>query len=122
MSKIKTFESGDLRSKWNKVDRKWFFVLKDVFVILTYGRDPNEYLKYLRRQNVNFIREWKKHVKTLLMPTTSGVQPMNCADLEGIFQIIQFISSPYIEPFKRWLSQYERILTKQRKVNRGKLR
>ncbi|MEK6556953.1 MAG: phage antirepressor protein, partial [Candidatus Margulisiibacteriota bacterium] len=34
-----------------------------------------------------------------------------CADLEGIFRIIQSIPSPKAEPFKRWLAKvgYERI-------------
>ena len=30
---------------------------------------------------------------------------MNCADLEGMFRIIQSISSPKAEPFKRWLAR-----------------
>jgi hypothetical protein len=30
---------------------------------------------------------------------------MNCANLEGIFRIIQAIPSPKAEPFKRWLAK-----------------
>ena len=36
---------------------------------------------------------------------------MNCANVEGLFRIIQSIPSPKAEPFKRWLARvgYERI-------------
>ena len=35
----------------------------------------------------------------------------NCANIEGVFRIIQAIPSPQAEPFKRWLAQvgYERV-------------
>src|SRR3990167_4823680 len=45
------------------------------------------------------------------MTTSGGAQRMNCSNTEGIFRIIQSISSPKAEPFKLWLAQvgYERV-------------
>ena len=36
---------------------------------------------------------------------------MNCANTEGVFRIIQSITSPKAEPFKKWLAKvgYERV-------------
>jgi hypothetical protein len=34
-----------------------------------------------------------------------GLQKMVCADMEGIFRIIQSVSSPKAEPFKLWLAR-----------------
>ena len=36
---------------------------------------------------------------------------MLCANTEGIFRIVQAITSPKAEPFKRWLAKvgYERV-------------
>lgn len=47
----------------------------------------------------------------LSFETSGGRQNLNCATTEGIFRIIQSISSPKAEPFKRWLAKvgYERI-------------
>lgn len=47
----------------------------------------------------------------LRVETEGGVQRVNCANTEGLFRIIQSISSPRAEPFKRWLAQvgYERV-------------
>lgn len=47
----------------------------------------------------------------LRLETEGGVQRANCANTEGIFRIIQSISSLKAEPFKRWLAKvgYERV-------------
>ncbi|MDL2227502.1 hypothetical protein LJC25_04475 [Bacteroidales bacterium OttesenSCG-928-K03] len=46
------------------------------------------------------------------MQTAGGKQRMSCANVKGLFRIIQSIPSPKAEPFKLWLSQvgYERLL------------
>ena len=47
----------------------------------------------------------------LLFDTAGGKQKINVANTEGIFRIVQSITSPKAEPFKRWLAKvgYERV-------------
>ncbi len=54
---------------------------------------------------------WWQIATPLLIETTGGEKKLNCANVEGIFRIIQSIPSPKAEPFKRWLAKvgYERI-------------
>ena len=39
------------------------------------------------------------------METAGGIQKINCADVEGIFRIIQSIPSKKAEPIKKWLAK-----------------
>lgn len=43
--------------------------------------------------------------------TAGCIQKVNCANVEGLFRIIQSIPSPKAEPFKKWLAKvgYERV-------------
>jgi DNA-damage-inducible protein D len=40
-----------------------------------------------------------------LVDTAGGKQKLNCANAQGLLQIIQSIPSPKAEPFKLWLAQ-----------------
>ena len=63
--------------------------------------NPKQYLKNM----LNRVEH------PLLVDTPGGQQTINCANTEGIFRIIQSITSPKAEPFKRWLAKvgYERV-------------
>jgi len=102
---IKLFEDKRVRTSWNETEEKWYFVVEDVVAILTDSKDPKQYIKRLRQRDEELSKGWVQFVPTLLVETTGGKQKMNCADLKGIFRIIQSIPSSKAEPFKRWLSQ-----------------
>ena len=102
---IKLFESRQVRSTWNETEEKWYFVVEDVVAILTDSNDPKQYIKRLRQRDKELAKGWVQIVPTLEVETAGGKQRMNCADLKGIFRIIQSIPSPKAEPFKRWLAQ-----------------
>ena len=104
MSNIKLFESKQVRTTWSEAEEKWYFVVEDVVAILTESKDPKQYLKRLRQRDDELSKGWVQFVP-ILVETTGGKQRMNCADLKGIFRIIQSIPSPKAEPFKRWLAQ-----------------
>ena len=105
MSNIKVFESSQVRSTWSEAEEKWYFVVEDVVAILTESKDPKQYIKRLRQRDEELSKGWVQFVPTLTIETAGGKQRMNCADLKGIFRIIQSIPSPKAEPFKRWLAQ-----------------
>ena len=105
MSNIKLFEDKQVRSTWSEAEEKLYFVIEDVVSILTDSNDPKQYIKRLRQRDEELSKGWVQFVPTLTVETAGGKQRMNCADLKGIFRIIQSIPSPKAEPFKRWLAQ-----------------
>jgi prophage antirepressor-like protein len=51
MSTIKLFESKQIRTVWNSVDQKWYFVVEDVVEVLTDSTDVKQYLKKMLRRD-----------------------------------------------------------------------
>lgn len=97
------FEEKEVRRTW--YNEKWYFVIADVVQILTDSKDVQGYIKDMRRRDAELSTGWGQIATPLTVDTKGGVQKMNCADLEGIFRIIQSIPSPKAEPFKRWLAK-----------------
>ena len=105
MNTIKLFESKNIRSVWNQADEKWYFVVEDVISILTDSNDPKQYVKRMRKRDIELALGWVQIVPTLLVETAGGKQKMGCANTKGLLRIIQSIPSPKAEPFKLWLAQ-----------------
>ena len=80
---------------------------------LTDSADPGAYWRKLKQrltaegsQVVTFCHELK-------LPAADGKKyKTDCANVKGIFRIVQSIPSPGAEPFKQWLAQvgYDRVL------------
>jgi DNA-damage-inducible protein D len=105
MSNIKLFESNQIRTVWNEVDQKWYFVVEDVVAILTESSDPKQYIKRMRQRDGELAKGCVQIVPTLSVVTAGGKQKMGCANAKGLLRIIQSIPSPKAEPFKIWLAQ-----------------
>jgi len=106
---IAIFNGKSIRKTW--FAERWWFVVEDIISILTDSSDPKQYIQKLKQRDEILAEGWVQIVRTLLIHTDGGKQPMNCADTEGIFRIIQSIPSKKAEPFKRWLAKvgYERV-------------
>jgi hypothetical protein len=111
MSPIKVFESNKIRSVFNELEQKWYFVVEDVIAALTDSNDPKQYVKRMKQRDQELAKGWVQFVPTLLVETAGGNQKMSCASVEGLFRIIQSIPSQKAEPFKQWLARvgYERL-------------
>ena len=105
MSNIKLFQSKQIRTVWNEIDQKWYFVVEDVIAVLTESKDPKQYIKRMRQRDIELAKGWVQFVPTLLIETAGGKQQMACANAKGLLRIIQSIPSPKAEPFKLWLAQ-----------------
>ena len=105
MSNIKLFESKQIRTVWNDLDEKWYFVVEDVVLVLTDSKDPKQYIKRMRMRDAELAKGWVQIVPTLWVETAGGKQRMGCANAKGLLRIIQSIPSPKAEPFKQWLAQ-----------------
>ena len=112
MSKIKLFESKQIRSVWNETDQKWYFAVVDVVEALTDSSDPKQYIKKTRQRDPELNSYWGTICTPLEMTAKDGKKrKVQCANAEGLFRLIQSIPSPKAEPFKRWLARvgYERL-------------
>lgn len=91
---------------------EWYFAVVDVVAVLTDSVNPTDYIKKIRRRDPILAQGWGQIVTPLSIETAGGVQRVNCANVKGLFRIIQSIPSPKAEPFKQWLAQvgYDRVL------------
>lgn len=101
IEKIQLFESKKVQTLWVEEEDKWYFVLEDVIGILTESTDPKQYIKRMKLRDPELAKGWVQIVPLLSIQTEGGPQKMRCANLEGMFRIIQSIPSKKAEPFKR---------------------
>ena len=108
-TKIALFKGRKIRKTIH--NNEWWFVIVDIIAALTDSVNPKQYLKNMLNRDEELAKGWVQIEHPLLIDTAGGKQKINCANTEGIFRIIQSISSPKAEPFKRWLAKvgYERV-------------
>src|ERR1035437_1882213 len=102
-NKIAIFEEKEVRRVW--YNEQWYFSIVDVVSALTDSVQPDGYVKDMRRRDPELSKGWGQIATPLSIETRGGKQKLNCANVEGIFRIIQSISSPKAEPFKLWLAK-----------------
>ncbi len=109
-NKIAIFKGKEIRKIIH--NDEWWFSVVDIVSVLTDSSDTKQYIKKMRSRDVELDFNWGTICTPLQMIAKDGKKrKINCANTEGIFRIIQSISSPKAEPFKRWLAKvgYERI-------------
>ncbi|MBI4980901.1 Bro-N domain-containing protein [Candidatus Woesearchaeota archaeon] len=106
---LAVFEGKKVRKKWH--NDEWWFVIEDIVAVLTDSVDPKGYIKDMRRRDEELSKGWGQIATPLPIPTTGGIQNINCSNTEGAFRIVQSIPSPKAESFKLWLAKvgYERV-------------
>ena len=95
------------------VDDEWYFSVVDVVAALTDSLDPGAYWRKLKQRLTAEGSQIVTFCHGLKMPAADGKNyKTDCANVKGMFRIIQSIPSPKAEPFKQWLAQvgYERVL------------
>jgi prophage antirepressor-like protein len=97
------FESKEVRRVWK--DEQYFFVVEDIVQVLIESKNVKDYINKMRKRDLELNKGYGQIVHTLDVDTKGGKQKMNCANLQGVFRIIQSISSPKAEPFKQWLAK-----------------
>lgn len=105
------FEDVPVRRVWVEKEEQWYFSVADVVKILTDTVNPTDYIKKLKTRDEVLGKGWGQIVTPLAVDTRGGKQKVNCANVEGLFRIIQSIPSKKAEPVKRWLAKvgYERL-------------
>ncbi len=110
-TQIALFKGQQIRRKLQK--GKWWFSVVDVIEALTDSERPSAYWTAMKAR-VHSEGEFQLSTicRQLKLTSPDGKNyETDCADIEGMFRIIQSIPSPKAEPFKRWLAKvgYERI-------------
>ena len=112
MSNIKLFESKKIRSAWNEDEEKWYFSVQDVVEVLTDSVDVKDYIKKMKKRDAQLNANWGTICPLVEMTAADGrKRKIQASNTEGLFRIIQSITSAKAEPFKQWLAKvgYERI-------------
>ena len=103
---IQLFDGKKVRIVWDEEQEKYYFAVADIVQVLTDSADVKQYIKKLRARDSELDSVWG----TICTPhqfvsTDAKKHAVNCADLQGIFRIIQSIPSKKAEPVKQWLAQ-----------------
>jgi DNA-damage-inducible protein D len=106
MGNIKLFENKKVRSEWNEQEQKWYFSVQDVIEVLTDTVDVKDYIKKMKKRDVQLNANWGTICPLVEMEAADGKRrKIQAADAKGLLRIIQSIPSPKAEPFKLWLAQ-----------------
>ena len=106
MDEIKLYENKQIRSAWDDEKEEWYFSVVDVVGVLTESENPQVYWRVLKKRLKEEGNESVTNCNTLKMKAADGKMRLtDVADMQGIFRIIQSISSPKAEPFKLWLAE-----------------
>ena len=110
-NKLITFENKKIRRIWH--EDQWWFSVVDVVAVLTDSKDAGAYWRKLKqRLKTDEESEVVTNCHALKLEASDGKKyATDCANTEIMCRIIQSITSPKAEPFKRWLAKvgYERI-------------
>lgn len=112
MSNIKLFQDKKIRSAWNEEEEQWYFSVVDVVEALTDSPNPRQYWRKMKDRDLKEYETYPFWVQLKLISPDGKMRATDCANIKGLFRIIQSIPSPKAEPFKQWLATvgYERML------------
>ena len=92
---------------------EWWFSVIDVVAALTGANNPRRYWSDLKRKlkKEGYDQVYENIVQLKLIAPDGKMRETDCSNTETMFRLIQSMSSPKAEPFKRWLARvgYERV-------------
>ena len=106
MSNIKAFEDKKIRTRWNEKEEDWYFSLVDVVAVLADTTNPTDYLKKMRKRDVELGAYLGTNCPQVEMIGQNGLKRKVLAgNTKAVLRLIQSIPSKKAEPFKIWLAQ-----------------
>ena len=103
-NKLVIFQSKKIRRIWFKDE--WYYSLVDIIKVLTESINPTDYLKKLRKRDIElgiYLGTNCPHVE--MLTETEKKRTVLAGNTKDIFRLIQSIPSKNAEPFKRWLAK-----------------
>lgn len=106
--KMVVFGAKQIRRTWH--EEQWFFSVVDIIAVLTDSDNPRNYWNMMkaRERKQSEVQLSTLCVQLKLTSSDGKSYKTDCVNIEAAFRIIQSISSPKAEPFKRWLAQVGR--------------
>ena len=106
MTNIKVFENKKIRTQWNEQEEDWYFSLVDVVPVLADTINPTDYLKKIRKRDVELGTYLGTNCPQVEMIGQNGLKRKVLAgNTKAVLRLIQSIPSKKAEPFKIWLAQ-----------------
>ena len=107
---VNLFKGSEIRSVWDSEKEDYYFSVVDVISVLTNSNNSRNYWNMLKKR---LSDEEKSELSTkcvqLKMKAHDGkMRSTDTLDTEGIFRLIESVSSPNAEPFKVWLAKLGR--------------
>lgn len=105
------FENRQVRRYYDAEKEIWYFSIVDIVEALTESVNPTDYLKKLRKRDVELGTYLGTNCPQVEMLTNGKKRKTLAGNAQDIFRLIQSIPSPKAEPFKQWLAKvgYERM-------------
>ncbi len=106
------FESKKIRRYYDDETETWYFSVIDVVEALTVSKNPTDYLKKLRKRDIELGAYLGTNCPQVEMVTETGKKRKTLGgSVQHILRLVQAIPSPKAEPFKQWLAKvgYERL-------------
>lgn len=109
---LAVFESKKIRRYYDAQTETWYFSVIDVVEALTVSKNPTDYLKKLRKRDIELGAYLGTNCPQVEMVTETGKKRKTLGgSVQHILRLVQSIPSPKAEPFKQWLAKvgYERL-------------
>jgi len=108
-TKIVLFRGNKIRKTFLKGE--WWFSVVDIVAVLTDSPQPKTYWAKMKERDKAMSQPLPFWEQLKLVAEDGKKRVTDCSNTEGIFRIIQSVSSPKAEPLKRWLAKvgYERV-------------
>lgn len=110
-NELALFEAKQIRRHYDGEKEIWYFSLVDIVAALTESVNPTDYLKKIRKRDVELNFYIGTNCPQVAMLVNGKNRKTLAGNVEQIFRLIQSIPSPKAEPFKQWLAKvgYERL-------------
>lgn len=108
---LAVFEEKHIRRHYDEETETWYFSLVDVVAALTDSLNPTDYLKKIRKRDLELGSYIGTNCPQVEMVTNGKKRKTLSGTVKDVLRLIQSIPSPKAEPFKQWLAKvgYERI-------------
>lgn len=99
------FEGNHIRRTWQ--EGEWWFSVVDVVGVLTQSTNPRDYWYRMKKRELEAVKvDLSTDCRHFKMVAPDGKsRDAECANFEHMLRIVQSVSSPKAEPFKRWLAK-----------------
>jgi hypothetical protein len=100
------FENSEIRSVWDKDKEDYYFSVVDVIAALTESPNPRKYWDKLKQRLNDEGSELVTNCYQLKLEAPDGKNyKIDMLNIEGVFRLIESVSSAKAEPYKRWLAR-----------------